>query len=388
MLKPDYAGGSIVNLMSSIIQGRGGASDHPPLRGLPLGDIWAATNCILLVVDGLGADWLATRSPSGILSQHLKCSMHTVFPTTTASAITTFLTGDAPQQHGIVGWYTFLRELGTVMTILPGRPRYGGAGYTEAGLDPKRLLASRPLFDRIQSRSFVISPAEIVGSDFNQAHSGGAETIGFRKLDQMFSRATRIVRRNLGTWERQYIYMYWPKLDSIGHAEGMGSLTAHTHLGEIERAIERFVERIAGSDSLLIVTSDHGHLDSHAPDQIDIGDYPALVADLTLPLCGEPRAAVAYVRARRAQAFEDAVARDLGERVELHASEDLFSLGLFGLGEPHPRLMERIGDYIMLPTGRGTIRETLPFDKAFEQIGTHGGLSRAELHVPLSVFRC
>jgi predicted AlkP superfamily pyrophosphatase or phosphodiesterase len=75
--------------------------------------------------------------------------MTSVFPPTTATAITTYLTGDAPQQHALTGWHTWMRELGCVMTVLPGRPRYGGVGYRQAGIDAQRLFDHRILFDRM-----------------------------------------------------------------------------------------------------------------------------------------------------------------------------------------------------------------------------------------------
>jgi hypothetical protein len=104
---PDYGGGSIVNLMASLIRAQGGVADYPNLRLLPPEAIQGHTNVLLLVIDGLGANWLAERSPTGILSRHQLGTITSVFPTTTASAITTFLTGDAPQQHGITGWFTY-----------------------------------------------------------------------------------------------------------------------------------------------------------------------------------------------------------------------------------------------------------------------------------------
>ncbi len=45
--------------------------------------------------------------------------MASIFPATTATAVTTFLTGTAPQQHGITGWFMYLRE----PAALPYRPR-------------------------------------------------------------------------------------------------------------------------------------------------------------------------------------------------------------------------------------------------------------------------
>jgi hypothetical protein len=68
------------------------------------------------------------------------------------AAITSFLTGTAPRQHGVTGWHMYLRELGAVLAILPGRPRYGGMSFAQAGVDVVKLLGHRPLFDQLRSR--------------------------------------------------------------------------------------------------------------------------------------------------------------------------------------------------------------------------------------------
>ena len=64
MQTPDYRGGSIVNLMASIMAARGGSSAYPALRLLPPDEIAGVTNLILLVIDGLGSDYLARHCAS------------------------------------------------------------------------------------------------------------------------------------------------------------------------------------------------------------------------------------------------------------------------------------------------------------------------------------
>ena len=60
--------------------------------------------------------------------------------------------------------------------------------------------------------------------------------------------------------------------------------------------------------------------------------------------------------------------------------------GCFGLGPPHPRFAERIGDYCLLPTGNRIVRQWLPFEERRYLIGQHGGLSRSEMRVPLCLL--
>ncbi len=383
-LKPDYQGGSIVNLMASIIRGRGGQSEHPPLALLPPRDLEAVTNLVLLVIDGLGDDWLARRSPDGILIRHRLGPMTSVFPSTTATAITTFLTGDAPLEHGLTGWHTWLGELGCVMTVLPGTPRYGGVSYRKAGIDPVRLFRHRSVFDRIATPSWVVTPDRIARSDFNLAHTGSARVLGFSSLREMFRQTARVLSRGRGP---KYVYVYWPELDSIGHSQGMESPAAANHLRAVEQGLEEFLDRIAGTDALVLVAADHGQVDSTAGDLIDLADHPELAHCLVLPLCGESRAAFAYLRSGRERAFHDYCAGPLTGLVEVRASRELRQSGWFGLGAAHPRFDERIGDHCLLPTGNRVIRQILPFEEPHALIGHHGGLSRAELLVPLCLLQ-
>jgi predicted AlkP superfamily pyrophosphatase or phosphodiesterase len=388
MTRPDYDGGGILNLMSSIIQARGGRSDAPSLRDLPTDELAQATNLILMVIDGLGADWLDKRSPDGILSRARRATLTSVFPSTTAAAIPTFLTGEAPSAHGLTGWHTYLGELGCVMTVLPGTPRFGGVPYRKAGIDPVKLFGTTPISDRIATRSILVSPAHIARSDFNRAHLGRGELMTFKGLRDMFTRTAGVLR-GWGRRRREpkYCYLYWPRLDAIGHEQGMESPAAQEHLFAIEQEIAAFMHEIDDTDSLLLVSADHGQLDTQPADVIDLADHPELENHLLLPLCGEPRAAFCYLRSGHADAFRDYCSDVLADRVELVASEKLVEEGFFGRGRRHPRFMERVGDVCLLPKGNGVIRQWLPCEQPYRQIGVHGGLSETELRVPLCLLR-
>ena len=381
--RPDYAGGGIVNLMASIIRARGGEADYPSLDLLPPATIAGHTNLLLLVIDGLGADWLAARSPGGILHRHCLGAITSVFPPTTATAITTFLTGDAPQQHALTGWFTYLRELGCVMSILPGNPRYGGVGYGQAGVDLGALLNHRPIASRLATRTLILTPDHIAYSDFNRAHLGPAECRPFRGLTDGLRQAARALREDQAP---KYLYLYWPGLDSLGHEVGMASPAAARHLAAIEQALTDFLVAIAGTDTLVLVTADHGQIDTRPADNIHLADHPQLASCLALPLCGEPRAAFCYLRPRRVNTFVDYCQEVLGDRVSLHPSGELVEQGLFGHGAPDPRLEERTGDFTLLMRGAWVIRDRLPSEKAYTQIGVHGGLSATELQVPLCLI--
>lgn len=381
--RPDYQGGGIVNLMASIVTGLGGEERiYPPCRALPPNRLNQYGNVVLLVIDGLGFEFLEQRGPNTALLAHAEGRLSSVFPSTTATAITSFLTATAPQQHGLTGWHMYFKELGCVMAVLPGQARFGGGGLSEARIDTGRLLQHESLFDRIAVPSHSVAPARIARSGFNVAHQGRAELSPYQTLDELFGHVSRIVRQGV---RRQFVYAYWPELDHLAHLHGIASRQVHAHLHELDRAFSRFLHEIAGTETLVVVTADHGFIDTSEAHSIELDHHPTLRDALLLPLCGERRAAYCYVRAERRAVFERYVTEELGHCVELRRTDELIEDGWFGLDVPHPRLRERAGDYVMLMKDDYIIKDWLLGEPRYSQVGVHGGVSAAEMYVPLIV---
>ncbi len=74
--------------------------------------------------------------------------------------------------------------------------------------------------------------------------------------------------------------------------------------------------------------------------------------------------------------------------MDYHRSEALIEAGWFGLGEPSPQLRRRIGDYVLIARDNYVIYDRLDHEAPWSLIGVHGGLSAAEMWVPLAVIRC
>ena len=377
---PDYRGGSLVNLMSSLATSLGGSSLYAPLTALPPQALDDARHLVLLVVDGLGLDFLSSRE--SVLSQHLQGQITSVFPSTTASAIPTFLTGLAPQQHGLTGWHMYFREIGAIAAPLPFRIRAGRRSLCHAGVTPASLFGLTPLFDRLPLPCHVVSPQHIIHSDFNVALSGRATRHGYTTLDEMFARIAGLLRSDA---PRSYVHAYWPQHDSLAHEFGIHSPQVAEAFAALDAGFAQLLEVVRDSGSRIIVTADHGFIDTSAQETIDLDDHPGLRETLLLPLCGEPRMAYAYVRAGREAQFEHYMREQLADRVHLFKSEDILQQGWLGPGEAHPALHDRIGDYVLIPRGRAILRDWLKGEERHTHIGVHGGLTAAEMIVPLVV---
>jgi len=380
--RPDYAGGSIVNLMRSIAQACGVAGlTYAPARGLDAAELESAANIVLLVVDGMGLDYLERRGRGGAFHGHLRGKLTSVFPTTTASAIPAFLTALAPQQHGLTGWHMYFEEIDRIAAVLPLTPRGGDAFSYAPGELPRRLFSQRPLSARVQRQAHLLSPARICESAFNRFHSAGAARWPYHTRDELFARLTDIVSA-LG---RKYVHAYYPTLDTLAHDHGIDSAQVVGVFEALDRAFARFLERIRGSETAVIAVADHGFIDSPAERLIELDAHPELAAMLLRPLCGEWRVAYAYVKPDCRTAFADYVATELGHAATMFHSGDLVEQGWFGLGEEHPRLRSRIGDFTLVMKDDWTIKDWLAHEKHFPQIGVHGGISAAEMFVPLIV---
>jgi hypothetical protein len=382
-LLPDYDGGSIANLMASIAGAFGAAPGGlPALRLLPVADLRRKSSILLLVVDGLGLRYLRDAHPGSTLRQYLRGGMTSVFPSTTATAITTFMTGLAPAQHALTGWHIYLDEIDTVGAILPFRSRPSAELLSARGLTPAAVFDHAALADCLPVRCTVISPERIVHSEFNAAHAGRAQRIGYGSLAQFFQ-AIELSLRERHT--RKFVYAYYPELDSTAHDHGIASRHCAEVFRRFDEGFARLLSAVVGYDVTILVCADHGFIDADASQRVELDDHPFLEAALARPLCGEQRLAYAYVEPDKREAFERYLRNELADSITAIDSRNAIEAGWFGPGTPHPKLASRVGDYVLVPHGRGTIKDWMPGEQRYTLVGVHGGVTEDEMLVPLAV---
>src|SRR6185503_18205579 len=153
-MRPDYAGGGLVNLVASLVAARGGTPRHEPLGNLSLDA--EITNLVLLIVDGLGDNLLMRRAAGGELARRRKRAITSVFPSTTASAITTSYTGRTPVEHGLTGWFQYFGEAGCVSAALPFKSRGDMAPLAARGVSAERVFSAPALFESMPVESYVV----------------------------------------------------------------------------------------------------------------------------------------------------------------------------------------------------------------------------------------
>src|SRR2546423_14395136 len=148
--------------MASIVAACGGRARHPELASLSSAHFANARNIILIIADGLGERYLMQRGAGGELARRRKAAITSVFPSTTASAITTSYTGATPLEHGLTGWFTYFGDAGYVAAALPFRTRRDNASLREKDITPERAYPVPSLFESLPVRSIVVTYKEII----------------------------------------------------------------------------------------------------------------------------------------------------------------------------------------------------------------------------------
>lgn len=350
-IKPNYQK-SIPNLVSSLMKFKGIKHSYKPLY-LNI----KTKKIILLLIDGMGTAIIKKHAKNTILDKKLKTSLTSVFPSTTASAMTTFEYGYPPQQTGLTGWFMHIKELGGEVTILPFVSRIGSPFFT---VEKDEFIGMKSLDKNLGVK--VLYPDHIpdIGDDYSS-------------IPQMFKKIKKHNKKN------DFVVAYTDVVDDEAHETGPYS----RKVKEIIQDLAKRVEKLKLKDTTIIISADHGL--QKAKKCIFLNDYPKIYDCLSNPLSGEPRLAYAYVYPSKEKQFLREC-KKLKKYFDVYKSKKFLDENYFGLGKPHPKLKERIGDYILMPKD-GIIVKDLLFNqpRKFSK-GNHGGLSKEEMEIPLIII--
>ena len=267
---------------------------------------WFATarSAVVFVVDGLGSHNLAERRGHARFlgsAGSRRDVARTVFPSTTAAALTSLLTGAEPGEHGIVGYRTRIPGTSIAANQLHG--------WETDGLDPRTWQRSRPLLEIEAEHGrpcFVVSRPDYTGTGFTAATLRGAEFVSSADVRERAAIAADLAARHPGA----LVYLYAPDLDTAGHRDGWESDRWTDALERVDAAARDLNGAIDPGTGVL-VTADHGMVDVPAHKHVLLSDGDPLLEDVEI-VGGEPRMLHLYVTPGRA----DAVASRWRERDE------------------------------------------------------------------------
>lgn len=333
-----------------------------------------ARSAVVFLLDGLGAHNLAGRRGHARYLSTLSSRSavaRAVFPSTTAAALTSLLTGTDPGQHGIVGYRA--RVPGT--DTAPNQLR----GWETDGLDPLTWQRSEPILEREAAAgrpAFVVTRSEYRGTGFTEATMRGAELLGVDDLVERVETAARVAADNPGA----LVYLYAPDLDSVGHRHGWESDQWSSALERVDAAAQRFADALHPTTGALI-TADHGMVDVPPHRRLLFGAGSPLWDDVVV-VGGEPRMLHLYAEPGRAGAVHAAWHAAESSRAWVLTRDEAIDAGLFGA--VHPLVRERIGDVLVAARAGVAYYDDRESDKSAQRmVGQHGSLTVEERIVPL-----
>lgn len=348
------------NLIGSILRHYGLAGGEP----LPVIDHYLTKNyrnVFILLMDGLSVKLVRT---SEFLSRHLADEIYSVFPSTTTASLTTLYSGLSPIEHGWMGWNVYLPELpydGVTLLLNTVMNSDQPAADYHVGHE---LLGYRSIFDRIsQTGTHVL-------------HTSPFTDTGARSVDHLLNHLYEHAQRP----GQNFGFGYWTEPDYTQHQHGAMSPQALKVVRDLEESLKIWRELL--SDTLLIVMSDHGMIDSTP---VYLSDYPELYDLLRREISFEPRNPSFFIKDGQREKFSDKF-RELLPDFDLYTHEQVLASGMYGPGTPHPSTEHSIGDFVAV--ARGTRRLHHDRAKAVDFIGVHAGLTREEMMVPLIIFEC
>jgi hypothetical protein len=384
---PDYKKGSIINLMSSISNSFGKKHKYSELPILTSNELKKSKNIVLIVIDGLGYNYLKKQKNSFLL-KNLKSSMTSTFLSTTACAATSFFLGYPPQQHALTGWDINLKEVGAITTILPFFPRFGGAPLVESNFEINKIIDMKSLHKGFKGKCFTLIDKKLSDTPFTNYVSKNTEIIPTKTYKNTFTKLKKLIKKK--SPKRRFIHVYIPELDSLAHGEGIRSKKVNKIFRDLDKRIKNLTKSIKRTNTKLIVVADHGLIDGTKKTEIWVENIKGLKDCLTIPLAGEARVRDCFVRPKKVKDFENIVKTKMSKYCWCFKGEQLIKDNLYGLGKPNKKLIDRVGDYVLIMKKNYILRDKLANYEKPKKVhkGHHAGVSDDEMIVPLILINC
>lgn len=402
VIYPHYQGYSLANLPSSIC----GWLGVPPFGAPPLAETILNSfpqggpfqNVILLLVDGMGLKQFQRLSQpeheksvgssvwTRLLADALLAPLTSVVPSTTSAALTTLWTGVLPAEHGIVGYEVWLKEFSVIANMIfhsPASFRGETGDLRRAGFQPENFLPVPTLGPHLVEygvQPYSFQPNSIARSGLSTMHMPQVNIVPYRTLSDLWVTLTNLLESHPD--ERKYIYSYWGDLDELMHRYGPDDERVMLELASFSLLLERFLVGLRNRgrrNTLFLMLADHGQIFTPRNSSYELKNHPDLANCLAMLPSGEGRFSYLFVHPGREAQVQAYVERAWHGQFRLLPVEQVVHSGLLGDASRFPRVMDRLGDWILIAQDDAYLWWA---ERENPMLGRHGGLSSAEMLVP------
>lgn len=398
---PNYSGMGLANVAPTILKHFGVASkNHFPISEdfLDYSVFNGIKKIVLMTLDGFGYDMLLdeikANKPlafSDLVQNGQMFPLTSVSPSTTVTALSSLSTAMTPQEHGMLGYRMYLRELKVIMNMI---------AFENVTHSNEPMTLNLPSFFPFKTttmhlkdvgiNSYVITRNKYIESPMSMMNYRGSKGLPYIDSSDMFVRTKKLLEENHN--KKTFINMYWDRIDSICHEYGKNS---DEHLAEMEKIdfglLRHFIEKLsndAKKDTLLLITADHGHINVPFDNLTNLGSHTSLGKLLAIPPSGESRFVYFHAKKGKAKDVMKHLENEFGKEAIVMESKELLKQGFFGLNTPWSETSSRIGDVVLIPKEDNGFVYPYKGDMSDRMmIGRHGGMSKEEMLVPLIAAR-
>lgn len=359
---PDY-NNCIANLANSVLKKFGIDEGRKTLHLLDAYLEKDYENIVVILLDGMGKSIIEHNlEKNGFFQTHLAGTYSSVFPPTTVASTTSAMSGQNPCEHGWLGWDCYYPQIDKNVTVFSN---------LETGTE-------NPAADYNVAWKFC--GYENIVSKINKT-GGRAYNVApfFEPFPDSFEKICIQIKSLCGTPGKKYIYGYWNEPDSTMHRKGCYGQKAKHVLLQLEMQIQQLSDELR--NTLIVVTADHGHMDSKG---VTLEDYPHIMECLVRLPSIEPRALNLFIKEDKKGQFEHEFLKEFGDKFLLWTKRQVLDTHLFGMGKEHTYFRDMLGDYLAIAVDDLSIYNTR--EEAEHFIGVHAGLTEAEMTIPLIVI--
>lgn len=362
---------------------------------------------ILFFIDAFGWQFFerfAEKYPflKTVLDQGVVSKMTSQFPSTTAAHVTCIHTGLNVGQSGVYEWHYYEPLVDEIISPLlfsfASDKTTRDTLKQQSDIPPPAFFPNQTFYRTLQAQgvtSHIFQYHAYTPSTYSDIVFRGANVHPFKSLQDAFASLIELVTTK--STMSEYYFLYYDRIDTVCHNYGPLSRQFEEAVDSCLTALNQlFYQNIRGKthNTLFMLTADHGqtpvdpertcYLNKRLP---EIKRYlkTSKKGNLLVP-AGSARDMFLHVKEEQ---FDEALSylqRQLAGIAGVYRTEDLLKQHFFGLQEPSPALLSRLGNIVILPYKMETVwwYETGKFDMHF--YGHHGGLLPEEMETPLLIL--
>jgi hypothetical protein len=355
---PSYDGRGLVNLIAEIEGRISGTAAWSGLDSDLAESIPEASTYVLVLFDGLGAGQLGHPGAKSFESS-LAATLEAPFPTTTTVSLATIATALPPSKHGQIAHLTWMEDVGQIVNSL----KWVNLAGEPIIYDYQSLLPAPNLWERLRlagAEPITVQPGDFFDSPLTKSTYRGARFESIWDYEELATATAQLAGE-----PGRLIFSYFPAVDVAGHVFGLESEEYAEAIGQAVRIWETIARELP-TDVVAVGTADHGLVEFTEAQKQIVRD-PRFDQ---LRLGGDTRGVQMWAEPRVVEEFADLTGGTIADPSELIGPE------------PEPTALSRLGEQVVLaPDNKAIIPKG--FDKRLRCY--HGGLSRAEVEIPLLV---